>query len=141
MTKSNDELPSMMDGQTGTDEISKIFADKYETLYNTVSYNKQDMDKLKEVIDSNIAKECPNGLVQPNNRHSITVKELKEAIDMLKLGKKEENGLYSNHFKYGSERLFILLTLLFNSILSHGISPGELLVGTIIPLNTIKTID
>ena len=134
MTKSNDELPSMMDGQTGTDEISKIFADKYETLYNTVSYNKQDMDKLKKVIDSNIAKECPNGLVQPNNRHSITVKELKEAIDMLKLGKKEENGLYSNHFKYGSERLFILLTLLFNSILSHGIAPDELLIGTMIPL-------
>ena len=48
MTKSNDELPSMMDGQMGTNDISKIFADKYETLYNTVSYNKQDMDKLKK---------------------------------------------------------------------------------------------
>ena len=39
MTKFKDELPSMMDGHTGTDEISKIFADKYETLYNTVSYD------------------------------------------------------------------------------------------------------
>ena len=134
MTKSNDELPSMMDGQTGIDEISKIFADKYETLYNTVSYNTQDMDKLKKVIDTNIAKECPNGLVQLNKRHSITVKELKDAVDMLKLGKKEENGLYSNHFKYGSERLFILLTLLFNSMLSHGIARDELLIGTMIPL-------
>ena len=78
----------MMDGQTGTDEISKIFADKYETLYNTVSYNKHDMDKLKKEIDSNIAKECPNGLVQLNNRHSIIVKELKDAVDMHKLAKK-----------------------------------------------------
>ena len=134
MTKSNDELPSMMDGQIGTDDISKIFADKYETLYNTVSYNNHDMDKLKKEIDSNIEKECPNGLVQSNNRHSINVKELKDAVDKLKLGKKEENGLYSNHFKYGSERLFILLTLLFNSMLSHGIAPDELLIGTMIPL-------
>merc|ERR1711874_391071 len=87
MTKFKDELPSMMDGHTGTDEISKIFSDKYETLYNTVSYNKHDMDKLKKEIDSNIAKECPNGLVQSNNRHSITVKELKKYVNMLKLGK------------------------------------------------------
>ena len=119
MTKSNDELPSMMDGQMGTDDISKIFADKYETLYNTVSYNKHDMDKLKREIDSNIAKVCPNCLVQSNNRHSITVKELKHAVVMLKLGKKEENGLYSNHFKYGSERLLILFIYLFNIYSVH----------------------
>ena len=53
---------------------------------------------------------------------------------MLKFGKKEENGLFSNHFKYGSERLFVLITLLFNSMLSHGIAPDELLLGTMIPL-------
>ena len=92
------------------------------------------MDKLRKEIDSHIARECPNGLVQSNHRQSITVKELKDAVVMLKLGKKEENRLYSNHFKYGSERLFILLTLLFNSMLSHGIAPDELLLGTMIPL-------
>ena len=48
MTKSNDELPSMMDGQTGTEEISKIFADKCEAFYNIVSYNNHDMDQLKK---------------------------------------------------------------------------------------------
>ena len=47
-TKSNDELPSMMDGQTGIDEISKIFADKCESLYNIVSYNNHDIDKLEK---------------------------------------------------------------------------------------------
>ena len=124
----------MMDGHTGIDEISKIFADKCENLYNSVSYDNHDMDNLKKEIDSHIEKVCPNGIVQADHTHSITVKELKDAVDMLKLGKKEENGLYSNHFKYGSERLFILLTLLFNSMLSHGIAPDELLLGTMIPL-------
>ena len=134
MTKSNNELPSMIDGQTGIDEISKIFADKCETLYNSVSYDNHDMDNLKKEIETHIENVCPNDLVQPTYKQTITVKELKDAVEMLKLGKKEENGLYSNHFKYGSERLFILLTLLFNSMLSHGIAPDELLLGTMIPL-------
>ena len=77
---------------------------------------------------------CPNDLVQTNQKQNITVKEIKDAVKMLKLGKKEENGLYSNHFIYGSERLFVLLTLLFNSMLSHGMAPDELLLGTMIPL-------
>ena len=134
MSKSSNELPSMMDGQTGIEEISKIFADKCETLYNSVSYDNHDMDNLKKEIDTHIEKVCPNDLVQTNCKQNITVKELKDAVGMLKWGKKEENGLYSNHFKYGSERLFVLLTLLFNSMLSHGIAPDELLLGTMIPL-------
>ena len=134
MTKSSNELPSMMDGQTGIDEISKIFADKCETLYNTVSYDNHDMENLRKKIETHIENVCPNDLVQTNHKQNITVKELKDAVEMLKLGKKEENGLYSNHFKYGSERLFVLLTLLFNSMLSHGMAPDELLLGTMIPL-------
>ena len=35
ITKSNDQLPSMMGGFTGIDEIAKIFADKCEILYNS----------------------------------------------------------------------------------------------------------
>ena len=56
------------------------------------------------------------------------------AIDALKQGKKEENGLYSNHFKHGTKRLSIILSLFFNSMLIHGIAPDELLQGTMIPL-------
>ena len=134
MNKSNDELPSMMDDQTGVVEISKIFADKYDVLFNSVSYDNNDMKKLYREIETCIANECPNNQVQLIPRQSISVKELKDAVMNLKLGKKEENGLYSNHFKYGSERLFILITLLFNSMLSHGIAPDELLLGTMIPL-------
>ena len=32
------------------------------------------------------------------------------------------------------ERLFVILTLLSNCMLSHGIAPDELLLGTMIPL-------
>ena len=124
-----------MDDQTGIEEIAKIFGDKYEALYNSVSYRNHDMNKMYNEIEARIANGCPSNQMQSNHMHSITVKEVKEAAMLLKLGKKEENGLYSNHFKYGSERLFIILTLLFNSMLSHGIAPDELLLGAMIPLN------
>ena len=39
MTKTSNNLPNAMDEVTGTDEISSLFADKYDTLYNSVSYN------------------------------------------------------------------------------------------------------
>ena len=48
--------------------------------------------------------------------------------------KKEENGLYSNHFKHSTKRLMIILALFFNSMLIHGIAPDELILGTMIPL-------
>ncbi len=34
MTKTNNNLPNIIDGSTGIEEISDIFAEKYETLYN-----------------------------------------------------------------------------------------------------------
>ena len=43
INKTNHDLPNMMDGITGTEEISNIFGDKYKTLYNMVSYDEQNM--------------------------------------------------------------------------------------------------
>ena len=65
---------------------------------------------------------------------TITMKDVEAAIDSLKQGKKEENGLFSNHFTHGTKRLYIILALFFNSMLVHGIAPDELLLGTMIPL-------
>ena len=48
--------------------------------------------------------------------------------------KKEENGVNINHFKLGSQRLIIVLSLLFNCMLVHGVTPDELMVGIMSPL-------
>ena len=40
----------------------------------------------------------------------------------------------TNHFKAGSNRLNVILSLLFNSMLSHGLSPEEMNLGTMSPL-------
>ena len=128
MTKSNNNLPNVIDGTTGIDEISNIFAEKYDTLYNSVSFSQQDLCALTRDLASRITN------AGTTNTHNISVQEVKKAIMKLKLGKKEECGLFSNHFIYGSERLMIMITLLFNSMLVHGIAPDELILGTMIPL-------
>ena len=134
MSKTNNELPTTMDEHSSVEKINDIFADKYNILYNTVSYNTHDLNSLAADIDARIDNGCPNNANLSDHSHSITVQEVKDAICKLKQGKKEENGLYSNHFKYGTERLYVMITLLFNCILTHGIAPDDLLLGTMIPL-------
>ena len=131
ISSTNNKLPNAMDGCTNIDEISNIFASKYENLYNTVGYQSQDLEKLKTDIEQRILNKFPDN---ENHLHNISVKEVKDAIVALKSGKKEENCLYSDHFKAGSLRLIVIITLLLNSMLIHGIAPDEFLLGTMIPL-------
>ena len=121
MSKTSNNLPNIIDDKTEVEEISNIFAEKYDTLYNSVSYSLNDLDRLKKDINGHIENKCAN------HSHTISVKAIKDALSMLKLGKKEENGLFSNHFIYGSDRLIVMITLLFNSMLVHGIAPDDLL--------------
>ena len=120
-----------MDGHTDIGEISDIFAEKYKSLYNSVGYNSQELDILIKEIEQRIDTGCP---ISSNHVHTLTVQDVKEAARLLKSGKIEENCLYSDHFKAGSDRLFVMLTLLFNCMLVHGIAPDDLLLGTMIPL-------
>ena len=128
MTKTNNNLPNIIDDKTEVEEISNIFVEKYDMLYNTVGYSINDLNKLTNDINTGIENRCTN------HPSTINVQKVKDAISKLKLGKKEENGLFSNHFIYGSDKLIVMITLLFNSMLVHGISPDDLLLGTMIPL-------
>ena len=134
ISRINNELPNAMDGQSSIGEITDIFTNKYEHLYNSVSFNNHELHRLSTDINSRIDTGCPNSNHKYSHNHSITVPEVKKAILKLKNGKKEENGLFSNHFINGTDRLIITITLLFNCMLIHGIAPDELLMGTMIPL-------
>ena len=134
MSKSSNKLPTMMDGITEEVEIANIFTDKYKSLYNSVGYNKRNMADLHKEIETQISNGCASNPEQLKHNHVITVKDIKNAINMLKNDKKEENGLNSNHLKYATDRLVVIISLLFNCMLTHGIAPEELLLGTMIPL-------
>ena len=134
ISRTSNELPQMMDEYSTVEDISGLFANKYDTLYNSVNYNKHAMNRLSTDINSRIDTGCTNNDNIPNHPHSITISEVNDAIIMLKHGKKEENGLFSNHFKHGTNKLVTIITMLFNCMLTHGIAPDELLLGTMIPL-------
>ncbi len=50
--------PANVDDADGQAEIADLFADKFHNLYNSVSYNKADMDILKNDIDNMIKVQC-----------------------------------------------------------------------------------
>ena len=124
----------MMDNCDTVEDISGIFANQYDTLYNSVNYKRPEMNMLSKDIDTLIDTKCQNNANRPNHPHTITVTDVKNAIINLKQSKKEENGLFSNHFKYGTNKLVVIITMLFNCMLTHGTAPDELLLGTMIPL-------
>ena len=74
ISKSSHDLPSMMDGITGTEEIANIFGNKYKTLYYMVGYNLQNMKNLENKIESLIKGQCEKPL------KTLTVQEVKNGI-------------------------------------------------------------
>ena len=49
VTKNNTMLANMVDEVTGGEDISKVFATKYDDLYNSVAYNEEDMTSLLQI--------------------------------------------------------------------------------------------
>ena len=57
------------------------------------------------------------------------------AIAHLKSGKSDgSEGLYSDHFIHGTHRFYVILSMLFTSMLSHGFSANSMILGTMIPI-------
>ena len=141
MTQSKQELPSVIDGQVGNENIVNIFYEKSKSLYNTVGFTPQSIQELKQKINRKIVGNC----IVTNNEinlesstekhlHNISVNELKKAIEDLKKDKKDETGICTNHIINGTHKLNIVLAMLFNAMLIHGIAPESLLKGTMLPI-------
>ena len=112
-------------------EIANLFAKKYEDLYTSVSYDGVEMSKL--IKDINIGIEHDYNSIEYTN--IFTCLDIKNAIKHLKCSKNDgETGFTSDHIIHGTEKLFTMLTLLFNCMLCHGYVPKGLQIGNIIPI-------
>ena len=61
--------------------------------------------------------------------------DLPKIIKGIKMGKSDGNlGLFSDHIINGTDKLYTYLTMLFNSMIIHGESPSQMLVGTMVPI-------
>jgi len=119
--------PASVDGCSGDDEISNLFSDKFNNLYNSVPYNKQEMDVIKN--------EIMNILNVDKVIYNLSVNDVKTAVERLKLGKSDgEEGLSSDHIINAPHLLIVLLTNVFNCMLIHGVCPDSMISGTMVPI-------
>ena len=125
--------PMCVDGKLTHSEISNSFKAKYSKLYNSVSYNKSEMNVLSESIEESILSSCKHD--QCDNSHSLNVSDVQKAINCLKAEKQSGDMDYqSNHIIYGGHKLTVLITILLNSMLYHNIVPEDFLKSLLIPI-------
>jgi len=132
--------PSTVDGTCGAEHIASLFRNKYDQLYNCVSFDVQQMAALKDGLSASIT----DHYITPSEyhhaprkcgEHLIMVSDILDAVNNLKRGKHDGNrGYFSDHIMNGTPRLHVQLSLLFNSMLSHGYVPKDFLLSTLVPI-------
>ena len=127
LKKSSNVLAKVIDGCDNAKDIVDKFAMKFNQLYNSVGYDAATMSLLNNIINSLIDDtHMPDGIID----RSV----LRDCINNMKCGKREESGLFSDHIVHGTNKLFDVLTALYNGMIIHGVSPQALLLGTMVPL-------
>ena len=116
----------MVDNMTNDSDIANLFSDKYKNLYNSVSYDDCEMQKLRDEINSRIESlSCEENCKSPVH---VSVESVQFATDHLKQGKHDgELGYYSEHVSRGTPTLQIHLSLLLTAMLRHGYAPDSFL--------------
>ena len=97
--------PIKVDDATGEQEITNIFADKFEKLYNCVSYDVNDINSLENDIKTAINNKCVCNNCMHGN-HSINFKDCYDAIKKLEHSKSDGySGILSDNIIHASEKL------------------------------------
>ncbi len=65
--------PTNVDGCSGDEDISNLFSNKFNNLYNSVPHNKQEIDVIKNEIKYNLNVD--------NCIYNLSVNDVKKAID------------------------------------------------------------
>ena len=96
-----------IDNVVGGENISNYFANKYSELYNSVGYEKQDMQTLVYHINNLVSKQCNSK--NCNFKHSFCVRDVCLAVQLLKHNKSDGNNQLSDGIINGCHRLFTLI--------------------------------
>ena len=129
--RKNKCLPSNIDGCRNPVDIAELFASKYDDLYNSVGYNEPELIQLNNIVNEKISNSNDELFTSALFNYDDVIK----AINALKHNKHDGySGLYSDHFINGTEKLFIMLVKLFNSMIRHGVCVEDMLLGTLTPI-------
>ena len=125
-------LPTHVDGIQGDRNIAEHFKMNFENLFNSVSYDEQEMISLMDDINTAINLNNDNGEIQTL---LISPEIVKKGIFKLKNGKNDGSlPIKSDNLIHSTDILHAHLALLFSTMLKHGCSPDGMLMGTMVPL-------
>jgi hypothetical protein len=107
-----------VDGFTDSSCIAQLFAAKYRLLYNSVSYDRDEMQYIINRVDTALAD-------TPVNSDCIfDVNDVKSAVSRLKPHKNEGcSDLSSDHIINAGDDCFIYIACLLTAIVIHGMVP------------------
>ena len=134
--KSRKVSPPCIDGLVNPQEIACHFADKYQTLFNSVPSETSRLNKIDQFINDN-CKLCTE------SDRLVTKDDITKAFSNLKLHKSDGNvGLVSTHLLMSGELYKEHLAKFMTAILTHGYQPKMLLLPTItsIPKDNRKSV-
>ena len=123
-----DTLPSVIDNMSNDEDISDLFAKKYDHLYNSVSFDQNNMSILKDKIDELIDE-------TPNAYPHVSVDDVVRGIAQTKRNKTDSKSiLCTDHFINSNLQLRVFLSMLFSALIVHGFTPNDFNEATIFPL-------
>ena len=119
-------ISSSIGSANGYNKITKLFYNKYRSLYSSVPTDDKELRDIHDVI---------NNRLSTSTHITVTLDIIKQCIHKLKPGKDDGDlGFGSDHIINGSHRLHVLLSLLYNLMLLHGYTPIDLLKSSIISI-------
>ena len=115
------------------EDICSLFSEKYKCLYNSVSYDNDEMESLKRSVDGLIDARCANDNCY--SPHSINATDVERAARKLKAGKSDgDQRMYTDHLKKATPTFYHIIACLFNALVVHGIVPSDFETSTLIPI-------
>ena len=124
----NRELPDVVGGAEGEQNIAELFKESYEQLYNSAS-SEEEIGTIKDSLEKMIS------VASREEVEKVTGSTVKEAVSKLKLQKTDVSGSYvSDALKNAPDILYDQLALVFKSWLYHGTVSPTLLACSFMPL-------
>jgi len=128
--------PNSMDDVEGTDDICNLFQCKYQELYNSVSYDVNDMENLLSDVCIDIDCKCRVGQCSCSHEENFMNPRLvRDAVKNLKCNKNDGVlPIVTDHFKNACFDLYVHMSILFTLMLEHSYAPSDMLISSLIPI-------
>jgi Reverse transcriptase (RNA-dependent DNA polymerase) len=130
------DIQRTVDGQTQSDSIANIFANKYEELYMSDGYDEVEMDGLRRDIEDTVNE------IGYDSNCIIKFANIINAVSKLKPGKHDGHfGLSSDHVSNACDELFIHTAMLMSALVMHGYVTDDLAFNTVLPIPKGKNLN